>query len=326
LARVAVTGVGSFLGSRVLRRLVESRGAEAVIAVDVAPPAAALGVRHHRLDLAAPAADQRLLELLRADEVRTVVHAAQFTNPQRDAAHAHELESIGTLGVMAASAAAGVEHVIVRSFTAVYGARGQNPAFLGEDAALPAGPGLAWARDKLEACQHAAAFARRFPRMAVTVLRFAPLLGPGVRNFYTGLFDRRVVPVVMGYDPLLQLLHPDDALDAVDAALARAPRGPINVVPRRAIPLLAMLHTAAKIPLPVPHPLAALAADALWAAGLGPAPGGFVDYARFPFLADGARAEREMGFTARRTSREALLDYLRHRGHQPAPHGAEVHA
>ena len=86
----------------------------------------------------------------------------------RDTTYAHELESIGTLNVLAAAAAAGVRHVVLRSFTAVYGARGQNPNFLTEDLPLQPSPGLAWVRDKLEAEQHAASFARRYPQMAVT--------------------------------------------------------------------------------------------------------------------------------------------------------------
>src|SRR5215470_12938868 len=106
--RIAVTGIGSFLGSRMLRRLVERRGPEAVVAVDIAPPPATLGVRHREVDFTRPASDQELLDVLREEEVGTVVHAAFFTNPQRDKTYAHELESIGTLSLLAASAAAGV--------------------------------------------------------------------------------------------------------------------------------------------------------------------------------------------------------------------------
>ena len=128
-----------------------------------------------------------------------------------------------------------MRHLVLRSFTAVYGARGQNPNFLteetGRDARARRSAGCA---TRLEAEQHALSFARRYPEMGVTVLRFAPLLGPGVRTFYTRIFDKRVVPVLMGYDPLVQLLHPDDALDAGDAALEPARRGVFNIVPRDA--------------------------------------------------------------------------------------------
>jgi UDP-glucose 4-epimerase len=172
---------------------------------------------------------------------------------------------------------------------------------------------LGWARDKLEAEQHAASFARRYPGMKITVLRLATLFGPGVRTFYTAIFDKRLVPVLMGYDPLVQLLHPDDALSAFTAAIERRAPGAFNIVPTRPIPLLAALHLAGTVPVPVPHPLAYPAADLLWSSGFADAPAGFVDFARYPFLADGDKARRELGFTARYGSREALDAYLRDR-------------
>jgi UDP-glucose 4-epimerase len=325
--RLAVTGTASFLGGRIVRRVVETRGPEAVVAVDVAPPPAGLpGVRHCRVDLTQPASDQRLLDVFRDQGVTAVFHAAFFTTPRRDAGYVHELESIGTLNLLAASAAAGVRHVVLRSFTAVYGARGQSPSLLTEEHPLQPDPSLGWAREKYEAEQHAAAFARRYPGMTVTVLRFAPLFGPGVHTFYTSVFDRRVVPVLMGYDPLIQLLHPDDAVEAAIAALGRAPAGPLNVVPKASIGLLAALHLGGKLPVPVPHPLAGAATAMLWATGLGPAPAGFVDYARYPFQADGSRARRELGFSPRYTSREALLAYLRYRHPARAGRPAEAEA
>jgi UDP-glucose 4-epimerase len=161
--------------------------------------------------------------------------------------------------------------------------------------------------------------------MKVTVLRYAPLFGPGVHNFYTRLFDHRLVPVLMGYDPLVQLLHPDDALAATDAALERAAPGAFNVVPRRPIALLSALHLGGKVPLPVPLPLARAGADLLWSGGLGEAPGGFVDFARFPFMGEGEKARRELGFEARYSSQEALEAYLGYR-HPAARAAAEATA
>jgi UDP-glucose 4-epimerase len=325
MGRIAITGTSSFLGGALLRRLVESQGAENVVSVDIASPPAAMHQVHRRLiDFTEPASDQRLLEAFREEEVDRVVHLAFTTSPRRDSAYAHELESIGTLNILGAAAAAGVGHLVLRSFTAVYGARGQNPNFLSEDHRLHAAPGHAWARDKVEAEGHAASFAKRYPALRVSVLRFAPLFGPGVRNFYTRIFDHRVVPVLMGYDPLVQLLHPEDALDALEAALELSPGGPFNIVPLGSMSLVTALHLAEKIPAPVPHPLAYAGAQLLWASGVGQAPAGFVDYVRYPFLGDGAKAERELGFRARHSSREALFAYLDYR--HPALHGRQVEA
>ncbi len=304
MSRIAITGSASYIGSRVLRRLVEARGADAVVAVDVAaPPTTLRAVRHRMVDLTLPGADRRLVEVLRDEDVDTIFHAAFFTTPRRDAAYSHELESIGTLHLAAAAASAGVRHLLLRSFTAVYA----------EDRRPDAHARLAWVRDKVEAEDHAFSFSRRYPGLGVTVLRFATLLGPGVHTFYTRIFSKRVVPVVLGYDPLVQLLHPDDAMSAVDAALARGPCGVVNVVPRGTIPLLTALHLANKLTVAIPHVVAYPVADLWWGAGVGEAPGGFIDYARFLFVADGEKARRELGFEALHTSRDALRAYLEYR-------------
>jgi UDP-glucose 4-epimerase len=284
------------------------------VVVDVNhPPAALHNVGYRLVDLTLPAADQKLIEVFREDEVDTVVHTAFFTDPRRDTSYSHELESIGTLNLIGACSAAGVKHVVQRSFTAVYGARGQNPAFLAEEDPPRPNERFSWIQDKLEAEQHALSYARRYPKMTVTILRLAPLLGPGLFTFYTRLFARRVVSVVMGYDPFLQFLHPDDALPAFEAALERRVGGVFNIVPRDTISLLTTLHLAEKVTVPVPHPLAYALADAAWASGLGEAPGGFIDYVRYLFVADGAKAARELGFEARYGSQEALMDYLAYR-------------
>ena len=65
--------------------------------------------------------------------------------------------------------------------------------------------------------------------------------------------------------------------------------------------------------MPVPHPVAYPLAELWWASGVGEAPGGFIDYARFLCVADGEKARRELGFEARYSSRDALEAYLAYR-------------
>jgi UDP-glucose 4-epimerase len=86
------------------------------------------------------------------------------------------------------------------------------------------------------------------------------------------------------------------------------------------------LHLAGKLPAPVPHPIAYLAGDLLWAAGLVGAPGAFAHYARFGFVADGERAQRELGFVPRHSSRDAVLAYAAYRRPRLAGGGLEARA
>jgi UDP-glucose 4-epimerase len=314
MGRIAITGASSFLGERFLRRLIRDGHGDDIVVIDVAEPSISEGIIHfRRIDLTEPAADQAMLDQLKADQIETLVHLAFFTNPRRDTTNAHELESIGTLAVLAAAAAANVKNVVMRSFTFVYGARGQNPALIREETPLPSRASLAWLRDKVEAEEHAASFAKRYPDMAVRVLRFAPLLGPNVRTFYSRIFDRRLMPTLLGFDPLLQLLHPDDAEEALMKAAFSSARGAFNVTPRGVLPLSTAIHLSGKVAAPVPHPLAYVAAEALYAAGLVEAPSGFIDYVRYPCVADGGKAKRHLDFEAKFSTRDALFSYLAYR-------------
>ena len=112
----------------------------------------------------------------------TVVHAAFFTSPKRDASYSHELESIRTLTWWAA--AAGGVAFLMRSFTAVYGAS-QNPNFLSEDqrparTLRSAGCATSWKRSSVRS------FAKRYPADGLTVLA-SPPPGAGV-PFYSRIF------------------------------------------------------------------------------------------------------------------------------------------
>jgi hypothetical protein len=69
--------------------------------------------------------------------------------------------------------------------------------------------------------------------------------------------------------------------------------------------------------------LAYPAAEVLWGTGIGEAPGGFIDYARFLFVADGERARLELGFESRHTSRDALMAYLAYRYPETVLQGRE---
>ena len=300
MSRIAITGTASYLGSRILRRLVESRGADRVVTVDITPPPTTLhGVRYRMVDLTLPGADQRLVDVFREEQVDTVVHAAFFTTPRRDAAYSHELESIGTLHLAAAAAAGGSGTCCCARSRPSTGRGARTPT----SSARSGVPTPTAAR--LGARQGRGGGARvllraALPALGVTVLRFATLLGPGVHTFYTRMFSKRVVPFVLGYDPLVQLLHPDDALGR-DAALAKGPAASSTCSAQHAV--------AAHDPAPRREAHRRRASRGGLPAGrhvVGRGPrrgaGGFVDYVRFPFVGDGEKARRELGFVPARAA------------------------
>jgi nucleoside-diphosphate-sugar epimerase len=118
----------------------------------------------------------------------------------------------------------------------------------------------------------------------------------------------------MGYDPLLQALHPDDAVDALVRALDRPEaQGVFNIAPEGVVPLSTVRLLFGSLGIPVPHPLGYALYEAAWLAGVGLMPGVHANYFRYLCVVDDAKARRVLGFSARYTTLEVVLETARAR-------------
>jgi len=308
---VAVTGAAGFIGSETIKRLEEDRRYAKVLAVDIRKPGFPLDkTQFYKIDLTLPAADADLSAIFAREGVDTVVHAAFLSSPTHAVAWAHELEDIGTMHVLNACAEAGVHKLVASSTTMVYGAGAANPNFIREDAELATKRQSPFIVDKINAERQVARFARENPRVRVTVLRFAPTLGPTIHNYLTRFFARPVAPVLMGYDPLIQLVHEEDVIAACKLAVDEDHPGAFNIVGDGVLPYSTVLAMMGKLPLPVPHFLASSVARALWSLQVSDAPPAFLSFLRFLCVADGDKARRVMGFRPHHDIRSTIQDFL----------------
>jgi UDP-glucose 4-epimerase len=164
--------------------------------------------------------------------------------------------------------------------------------------------------DKIQAEAEANRFAERAAGSVVTILRTAPIVGPTVQSFVTRYLARKIVPTMMGFDPLLQFVHEIDAIGAFKLAIDRDVPGTYNIVGDGVLPLSTVIKLAGRVAFPVPHPLAESIGSALWLAQLAEAPPSFMKYLRFLCVADGTKAREKMGFRPAYTTREALIDFV----------------
>jgi UDP-glucose 4-epimerase len=308
---VAVTGAATFLGANLVGLLEEDPRFRRIVAIDHRPSRATGDrMRAYEVDPTEPTAEARLAEILTAERATVLVHLAFLDSPTNATAWAHELESVGTMHTLVAARQAGIGKLVLGSQTLLYGAHATNPNFLTEKHPLRAPLEEAWFADKIAAEDEARRFAERSVGATVTVLRMAPILGPTSRSFLARYLSRRIVPTMMGFDPLLQFVHEVDAIAALKLAVERDVPGTYNVVGDGVLPLSTVIKLAGRVAFPVPHPLAEPVTAGLWMAGLVEAPPTFLPYLRFLCVADGDRARREMGFHPAYTTREALLDFV----------------
>lgn len=307
---VTVTGAASFLGTNLVGLLEEDERVARIVAIDIKPPATALRkTRFYEVDFTQPTAEARLSEIFAAERTDTLVHLAFLASPSHGLAVAHELESVGTRHVLVAARHARLRKIVMWSQTTLYGADPSNPNFLTEKHPLRATTSEPFFADKIEAEAEVARFAQKVPGAVVTVLRTAPILGPTIHNYVTRYLSRKIVPTMMGFDPLLQFVHEVDAIAAFKLAVDRDHPGIFNIVADGVLPLSTVIKLAGRLAVPIPHPLAHTLGAALWLAHMSEAPASFMTHLRFLCVADGDKAKEKMGFRPAYTTREAVLDF-----------------
>ena len=204
---IAITGLGSFFGQRLVERLLEREPRVRIVGLDLRRPLRLEGrVSFHRVDLTDPTADTRLADVFAKESVQVVVHTAFRTQPTPDLEYDHELETIGSLHVMNACAAAKVKRLVVASSTTLYGPRPDNPNFLTEEHPLRGHPDAHTVCNRVEAEQLLADWSVRHPDAEVSVLRPCWIMGATYWDQVVRYFSRPVVPTLIGYDPLLQFV------------------------------------------------------------------------------------------------------------------------
>lgn len=308
--RIALTGANSFLNSLVLKRLSELSTVKEIHLFDIQPPShMSTKCIFHRIDITKETSCQSIAKILIDNEVTEFIHGALFSGPTRSKNTHHEVESIGTFHILNAVAEAKINRFVVFSSTFVYGAHPQNPNFIQES--FPTKFQKAhFVRTRIDVENQIKDFTLNYPGTEVVVLRFAPILGPNSTNVRARYFMSGVIPKVFGYDPLLQFIHEDDALRAAIMALFCKVTGVFNIVGRGVMPLSTGIHLSGKLPVPIFSGLCKTFFSAGYAFRAWELSPDMVPFFQFLCVADSKKAESELGFVAKYSSRQALKSMI----------------
>jgi UDP-glucose 4-epimerase len=254
--------------------------------------------------------------VLQAAEVDTVVHLAIITTPTRVGGRAamKELNVIGAMQLFAACQKADrITKLVMKSTTAVYGADPRDPAIFTEDMGAKSVPRVGFSKDSIEIEQYARDFGRRRPDVDVSILRFANFIGPDIETTLTRYFSLPVIPTAMGYDPRIQLIHEDDAVEVLYRAVREAHPGIYNVAGDGAVYLSQAVRLLGRPPVPLLLPLVTPVANLIRRAGLVDFATDQLRFLMFGRVVDNDRLKKAFGFTPGFTTRAALDDFIRGR-------------
>jgi UDP-glucose 4-epimerase len=305
---VLVTGVSNDLGGRFARSVAADPAVERVIGVDVVPPRGDMGeVGFVRADIRNPV----IAKVIAGQEVDTVVHmSVHATGGSGGRSSMKEHNVIGTMQLLAAcQRAPGLERLVVKSSTSVYGSSSRDPAMFTEDVAAKRMPRSGYPKDILEVEGYVRGFARRRPDVAVTMLRAANTVGPRVSSPLAQYFRLPVVPTVLGYDARLQFLHEADLLAACRHATLAGVHGTFNVAGAGVLMLSQAVRRLGRPTVAVPSFALSSVGPVLKQAGLPSISPELTSFLTFGRGVDTTRMRTVLGFEPHYSTEAAFADF-----------------
>jgi UDP-glucose 4-epimerase len=298
------------VGTSLALRLEQDPRFEYVAGLDTRPPKATLTRAEY---IQADIRDPAIGRLIPRTGVDTVVHDQIVRQPGKGTSPQamHDVNVIGSLQLLAACEKSDtIRAIVVRGSAGVYGSEPNAPQFFDEGMARLFPLRTRFQRDVAEIETYFGTYSRRNPEVTCTMLRYQPAIGPDLDTQVTRYLRLPVVPTYPGFDPRLQFVHPDDGLEALVAAIDRPVRGAVNVAAPGTIGLTRMARMAGRTTLPVPAPLFGTATGAAKRVGLLDFSEDFRRLLRFGRAVDIGRLVREIGFTPRYSTPDAVAASL----------------
>ncbi len=299
--KVLITGVGGGIGRMLAQRLLQE-GWE-VIGIDGRdwpdPPPGVLVVNAEIRKRAAE-------DVFRLHRPNAAVHLATVTHQEARHEERYRINLGGTQAFFEHCHTYGVERAVFVGRHTIYGAAPDAPLYRTEDEpplAAATYPSLA---DLVSADLFAASALWRYPQIHTSVLRFAYTLGPSMRGTLAAYLGGRVgqrVPMIMGFDPLFQVMHEYDAVDAIFSALSQPLRGIFNVAGPPPLPLSTLCREVGRVPVSVPQLLYTSAARRLMR---DPLPASALNHLKYPVVIDDRAFREATGFTHRLSEQKLL--------------------
>jgi len=298
--RVMVTGATTPLGAAIIDHLLVASDVDHVLAIgrEREAPHPPGKITYRNVDLTHTRSVHDLVWGQARDlGIAAVIHASQHRRA-RDTGRAVHAQNVGATRELLAACAdhPTITRFVYRSFAEVYAFRHGTPEVLDEQAPLDFDPSAPqWIRDRVEADSLVCAAAAG--RLEIAVLRCAEILAPGVGSQLWDYLQSRVCLRPLGYDPMINVLAPEDAAAAFASAVSKPAIGVFNIPGYDTLPLSRAIEDAGRAQLAVPGPLLAPLYK------LRRAVAGFefryeLNAQRFHFggVLDGTRARAELGY------------------------------
>lgn len=289
---VLVTGICGRLGKLLARRLHRN---DRVVGIDRREfRGRPKDIVHHQIDLRR----KKTRDVFRAGDIRAVVHLGIMHDLRASAKVHHAWNVVAFQKLLDALIQYDIPKLVVLSSANVYGPSPDNPQFLTEEAPLLGAQHFSAIRDLVEVDMLAQSFFWRHPDTETVVLRPCHILG-GVHNAPSNYLRLERPISLMGFDPMVQVMHERDVVSAIQLALAPGVRGIFNLKGPGEVPMSRVFKILGRRPRAVPASMAQLVLDRMWRYRMTSFPTPELDHIRYVCMVDDTRAREVLGFEPR---------------------------
>lgn len=286
---VIATGAAGNLGRLLVQHLHRDRE---VIAVDRRPIA---GLPKDVKSLRADVRWRGIEDVFRSGRVEGILHMGLIHNPRNEVGQ-YRYNVAGTQRLLELAAKYDIQKFVMLSSANIYGPHPDNSHFLTEDAPLLGAEHHVEIRDLVAVDRIVQNFLYRHPSVSTVMLRPVHIVGPRVRNAPANYLRLQRPWTVLGFDPMVQLIHEEDVVKAMRLALESEDKGIFNVVGPGEAPLSRIIKLLGRQARPVPPPMAAALLRSGWRWGLSRFPHPELRHIQYNCIVDGRAARERLGF------------------------------
>ncbi|MDP8224577.1 MAG: NAD-dependent epimerase/dehydratase family protein [Candidatus Lernaella stagnicola] len=196
-----------------------------------------------------------LSRAFRNAQINTVVHLAFHNQPLRGE-DIHRLNVEGTRDLLKKCIdTPGIVKFVFKGSDVVYKLTPHNPIYLDENAPLNFDPNVdQWIKDRVDADMICRSFMDN-RRVKIVILRMSNIIGRNINGQFNAYFDSRPVIKTLGFNPMVNLLHMKDVIQAITLALEKNLQGIYNIAGRDTAPITTFTRLNGRRLVSLPEPL-----------------------------------------------------------------------
>ncbi|MBF0226323.1 MAG: NAD-dependent epimerase/dehydratase family protein [Desulfobacterales bacterium] len=238
--------------------------------------------------------------------VKAVIHLAITKHFNLPLEKAHELNVMRTQRIMEGCIKHNIEKVILLSEHSVYGALPDTPMWIKEDAPLN---GSRVFKEKSSIITADLMFSELFwkaPSIETVILRPVNVLGQRTRGVINTYLKLKRAPSILGFDPMIQVIHELDVAHAIELSLQKGIKGIFNVTGSGALPLSVLSKEIGVNQIPMPYPIAHSITNFLFKLNKLPFPASALNFFQYSLCIDGKSFKKATNFEPKLSLEETI--------------------